>query len=106
MNRAGEAALVIIKELGGRFDEVQSLSAKLPLVKEIRRYEHDLIKQALINSDGMVTHAPARLEPHTNTSSISLNTGTKTCLNSGRGRGKAQSVSDKADKSCAIQASV
>jgi tetratricopeptide (TPR) repeat protein len=60
MNRAGEAALVIIKELGGRFDEVQSLSAKLPLVKEIRRYEHDLIKQALINSDGIVTSA-ARL---------------------------------------------
>jgi tetratricopeptide (TPR) repeat protein len=59
-NRAGEAALIIIRELSGRFDEVQALSAKLPLVKEIRRYEHDLIKQALIGADGVVSHA-ARL---------------------------------------------
>jgi tetratricopeptide (TPR) repeat protein len=57
MNRAGEAALIIIKRLGGHLEEVQSLSAKLPLVKEIRRYEHDLIKQALISTGGMVTNA-------------------------------------------------
>jgi tetratricopeptide (TPR) repeat protein len=57
INRAGEAALVIIKELGGHFEEVQLLSAKLPLVKELRRYEHDLIKQALISSSGIVSNA-------------------------------------------------
>jgi tetratricopeptide (TPR) repeat protein len=57
INRAGEAALVIIKELGGHFEEVQLLSAKLPLVKEIRRYEHDLIKQALISAGGIVSNA-------------------------------------------------
>lgn len=59
-NRAGEAALVIIKELGGRLEEVQALSEKLPLVKELRRYEHGLIKQALINAKGSVSQA-ARL---------------------------------------------
>jgi tetratricopeptide (TPR) repeat protein len=57
MERAGEAALAIIKELGAHLEEVQSLSAKLPLVKEIRRYEHDLIKQALISASGSVTNA-------------------------------------------------
>lgn len=57
MNRAGEAALVIIKRLGGHLEEVQALSAKLPLVKEIRRYEHELIKQALLSTGGMVTNA-------------------------------------------------
>jgi tetratricopeptide (TPR) repeat protein len=60
MNRAGEAALAIVRELGGHFEEVQSLSAKLPLVKELRRYEHDLIKQALASAGGGVVHA-ARL---------------------------------------------
>ncbi|HEY6189588.1 MAG TPA: tetratricopeptide repeat protein [Pyrinomonadaceae bacterium] len=59
-NRAGEAALAIVRELGGRFEEVQALSAKLPLLKELQRYEHGLIKQALINASGSVTHA-ARL---------------------------------------------
>jgi tetratricopeptide (TPR) repeat protein len=59
-NRAGEAALTIIRELGGRLEEVQSLSSKLPLVKELRRYEHDLIKQALISEKGSITQA-ARL---------------------------------------------
>jgi tetratricopeptide (TPR) repeat protein len=57
MHRAGEAALVIIKQLGGHLEEVQTLSAKLPLVKEIRRYEHDLIKQALISAGGIVSNA-------------------------------------------------
>jgi tetratricopeptide (TPR) repeat protein len=60
MNRAGEAALVIVRELGGRLDEVQELSEKLPLVKELHRYEHDLIKQALIEAGGSVSDA-ARL---------------------------------------------
>jgi tetratricopeptide (TPR) repeat protein len=58
--RAGEAALCIIRELGGRLEEVQALSEKLPLVKELKRYEHDLVKQALISGGGSVTQA-ARL---------------------------------------------
>jgi tetratricopeptide (TPR) repeat protein len=57
MNRAGEAALIIIKKLGGRFEDAQSLSTRLPLVKELRRYEHDLIKQALISAGGIVSNA-------------------------------------------------
>jgi transcriptional regulator with GAF, ATPase, and Fis domain len=60
MNRAGEAALVIVRELGGHFEEVQTLSTGLPLLKELRRYEHDLIMQALISTGGIVTNA-ARL---------------------------------------------
>lgn len=59
-NRAGEAALVIVRELGGQLEEVQSLSEKLPLVKELQRYEHDLIKEALIRARGSITQA-ARL---------------------------------------------
>jgi tetratricopeptide (TPR) repeat protein len=59
-NRAGEAALVIVRELGGHFEEVQLLSTRLPLLKELRRYEYDLIKQALISTGGIVTNA-ARL---------------------------------------------
>jgi tetratricopeptide (TPR) repeat protein len=60
MERAGEAALAIIRELGAQLEELQTLSAKLPLVKEIRRYEHDIVKQALINASGSVTNV-ARL---------------------------------------------
>jgi tetratricopeptide (TPR) repeat protein len=60
VERAGEAALAMIKELGVHLEELQTLSAKLPLVKEIRRYEHDLVKQALISAEGSVTNA-ARL---------------------------------------------
>ncbi|HEX8138692.1 MAG TPA: tetratricopeptide repeat protein [Pyrinomonadaceae bacterium] len=59
-NRAGEAALVIVRELGGQFKEVQTLSEKLPLIKELKRYEHRLIKQALISGGGSITRA-ARL---------------------------------------------
>jgi transcriptional regulator with GAF, ATPase, and Fis domain len=55
--RAGEAALCIVRELGGRLEDVQALSEKLPLVKELRRCEHDLVKQALIRAQGSVTHA-------------------------------------------------
>lgn len=58
--RAGEAALAIIRELGGRLEEVQALSEKLPLLEELRRYEHSLVKQALISGQGSVTQA-ARL---------------------------------------------
>ncbi|HYX72564.1 MAG TPA: hypothetical protein VE732_07320, partial [Nitrososphaera sp.] len=60
LNRAGEAALVIVRELGGHLEEVQALSEKLPLLKELERYEHSLIKQALISGGGSVTRA-ARL---------------------------------------------
>lgn len=60
INRAGEAALAIIRELGGHLEDVQSLSEKLPLLKELQHYEHDLIRQALINGNGSITQA-ARL---------------------------------------------
>jgi tetratricopeptide (TPR) repeat protein len=60
VDRAGEAALALIRELGVHLEELQTLSAKLPLVKEIRRYEHDLVKQALLSAEGSVTNA-ARL---------------------------------------------
>ncbi|HEX8140055.1 MAG TPA: hypothetical protein VF544_21010 [Pyrinomonadaceae bacterium] len=64
-NRAGEAALVIVRELGGQFEEVQSLSAKLPLIKELRRYEHGLIKQALISAAAASRMPLTFSEPHT-----------------------------------------
>jgi tetratricopeptide (TPR) repeat protein len=60
LTRAGEAALAIIRELGGPLEEVQALSEKLPLLEELKRYEHALIKQALINGGGSITQA-ARL---------------------------------------------
>jgi tetratricopeptide (TPR) repeat protein len=56
-NRAGEAALVIVRELSGRLEEVRALSEKLPLLKELGRYEHSLIKQALISAGGSITRA-------------------------------------------------
>ena len=58
--RAGEAALCIVRELGGQLEEIQDLSEKLPLVKELRRYEHEMVKDALIRSHGSITQA-ARL---------------------------------------------
>lgn len=61
-NRAGEAALAIVQELGGHLEEVQSLSEKLPLIKELQRYEHDLIKQALISAGGSITQAARLLQ--------------------------------------------
>ncbi|HVG33923.1 MAG TPA: hypothetical protein VM911_12620 [Pyrinomonadaceae bacterium] len=61
-NRAGEAALAIIQELGGQFEEVQALTEKLPLLKELQRYEHGLIKQALISAGGSVTRAARLLQ--------------------------------------------
>ena len=61
-NRAGEAALAIVRELGGQFEEVQALSEKLPLLKELQRYEHELIRQALIRAGGSVTRAARLLQ--------------------------------------------
>jgi tetratricopeptide (TPR) repeat protein len=62
LNRAGEAALVIVRELGGRFEEVEALTGKLPLLKELQRYEKGLIKQALISAGGSVTKAARLLQ--------------------------------------------
>jgi tetratricopeptide (TPR) repeat protein len=55
-NLAGEAALTIIQELGG-IPEGESQSPKLPLGKELRRYEHELIKRALIRTEGHISRA-------------------------------------------------
>lgn len=56
-SRAGEAALVMFQELG-RMEETPI--PKLPLGKELRRYEHELVKQALIRAEGHISRA-ARL---------------------------------------------
>jgi tetratricopeptide (TPR) repeat protein len=60
--RAGEAALVVIEELGEHltFDKVQSTFYGCGLEETLRRYENDVIRQALAKSQGSVTQA-ARL---------------------------------------------
>lgn len=60
--RAGEAALTVIEELGTHltFDKVQSAFSGYGLEEILRGYEKDVIKQALINAKGSVTQA-ARL---------------------------------------------
>lgn len=60
-NRAGEAALILIEELGEHLTpRTAKTSATNALVEEVHRYEHDLIMQALIKAEGSVTRA-ARL---------------------------------------------
>jgi tetratricopeptide (TPR) repeat protein len=60
-SHVGKAAIVIMEELGDHLSprKVKTLSART-LVEEVRRYESDLIKQALITSKGSLTRA-ARL---------------------------------------------
>jgi tetratricopeptide (TPR) repeat protein len=60
-SHVGKAAMVIMEELGDHLSprKVKTLSART-LVEEVRRYESDLIKQALITSKGSLTRA-ARL---------------------------------------------
>lgn len=63
LNRAGEAAIAMIEELSGHLlsDERQADSENsLELVEEMRRYEHNLIRVALMKAEGSVTKA-ARL---------------------------------------------
>lgn len=61
LSRAGEAALILIEELG---EHLTPRTAKTPasnsLVEEVHCYERDLIMQALIKAEGSVTRA-ARL---------------------------------------------
>ena len=61
LSRAGEAALILIEELGEHLTpRTVQTSAATTFVEEMRRYEHDLIKEALLRSEGSVTQA-ARL---------------------------------------------
>ncbi len=55
---AGKAAMVIMEELGKHLSprKIETLAGR-NLIEEVRRYEGDLIKQALIISKGVVTHA-------------------------------------------------
>jgi tetratricopeptide (TPR) repeat protein len=58
INKAGEAALTIIEELSNHLtlQRVQDTYAGSGLV-EVRRCEHDLVKQALISAKGSITQA-------------------------------------------------
>ncbi len=59
---AGKAALVIMEELGEHLSPRKSKTlAGRTLVEEVKRYEGDLIKQALILSEGSVTKAARML---------------------------------------------
>ncbi|HYX72900.1 MAG TPA: helix-turn-helix domain-containing protein, partial [Nitrososphaera sp.] len=62
LGRAGEAALILIEELGEHitFERVQSTFSGYGLEEILRRYEKDVIKQALVKAEGSVTRA-ARL---------------------------------------------
>ncbi len=61
LSHAGKAALILMEELGEHLSprKVKTLAGR-NLIEEVRRYEGDLIKQALITSEGSVTQA-ARL---------------------------------------------
>jgi tetratricopeptide (TPR) repeat protein len=61
LNRAGDAALILIEELGEHLTP-RGIRADFTgcSIKDIRRYEHDLIKDALLKAEGSITHA-ARL---------------------------------------------
>jgi tetratricopeptide (TPR) repeat protein len=61
LSRAGDAALILIEELGEHLSpRKEKTSASHTLVEEVQRYEYDLIRQALDTSKGSVTRA-ARL---------------------------------------------
>lgn len=57
-NHAGQAALTIIEELGEQLSPYKARThAGGTLVEEVRRYEGELISQALVTSKGSVTRA-------------------------------------------------
>jgi tetratricopeptide (TPR) repeat protein len=61
-NHAGQAALTIIEELGEHLSPHKAPThAGGTLVEEVRRYERELISQALVTSKGSVTRAAALL---------------------------------------------
>lgn len=59
LNRAAEAALTAFQEIGQHLasDDARSLPAGRAFADEIKRFEHDLIKHALDDSQGSVTRA-------------------------------------------------
>jgi tetratricopeptide (TPR) repeat protein len=62
LSRAGEAALILIGELGEHLSpRKEKTSASRTLIEEVRRYEYDLIRQALDASKGSVTRAAKML---------------------------------------------
>jgi tetratricopeptide (TPR) repeat protein len=62
LGRAGEAALILIEELGEHLNpRKEKTSASRTLVEEVRRYEYDLIRRALEASRGSVTRAAKML---------------------------------------------
>lgn len=62
ISHAGKAALVIMEELGGHLSPRKAKTfSKRNLIEEVRSYEYDLIKQALILSKGRVTIAARML---------------------------------------------
>lgn len=61
-SHAGKAALVIMQELGEHLSPRKAKTvSKRNLIEEVRSYEGDLIKQALILSKGRVTYAARML---------------------------------------------
>ncbi|HEY0320679.1 MAG TPA: helix-turn-helix domain-containing protein [Pyrinomonadaceae bacterium] len=61
-SHAGKAALVIMEELGEHLSPRKAKTvSKRNLIEEVRSYEYDLIKQALILSKGRVTQAAKML---------------------------------------------
>jgi tetratricopeptide (TPR) repeat protein len=61
LSRAGEAALILLEELGEHFTpRAVKMPIQTGMLKDARRYEHNLIKQALIDARGHLTQA-ARL---------------------------------------------
>lgn len=61
-SHAGKAALVIMEELGEHLSPRKAKTvSKRNLIEEVRSYEGDLIKQALILSKGRVTYAARML---------------------------------------------
>ncbi|HVG34884.1 MAG TPA: tetratricopeptide repeat protein [Pyrinomonadaceae bacterium] len=62
LGRAGEAALILIEELGEHLNpRKEKTSASRTLVEEVRRYEYDLIRRALEATRGSVTRAAKML---------------------------------------------
>jgi tetratricopeptide (TPR) repeat protein len=58
LSRAGEAALILIEELGEHLTpRTEKAITSSALVEEVHRYERDLIRQALIKAEGSVTRA-------------------------------------------------
>lgn len=61
LSRAGEAALILLEELGEHFTpRAVKMPIQTGMLKDAHRYEHNVIKQALTDASGHITQA-ARL---------------------------------------------